>query len=246
MNKLNEMNYVTALPDFMTMQRTSFCWFINQGLTDELRFFTNIFDFSENTEYVLYAQEFKILKSSCTISIARKYNGNYRVRLVLPLEVRNKKTNIVYYYSRFSIVALPLMTTVATFILNGCERVVVSQIIRSPGVYFEKLKNQKPQLPFKRKLSTDITKLRSFLPAGEASLSDKYLFFASPKLRYKEKTAELIIIPTWTQKHITLYSLDSLKKQRYHLTLSLLSTFKLYLQFIVFTISFEVFLSIIQ
>jgi DNA-directed RNA polymerase beta subunit len=48
------------------------------------------------------------------------------------------------------------MTTYATFIINGCERVIVSQIIRSPGVYFEKNKNQKRQKQFKRKFSTDI------------------------------------------------------------------------------------------
>jgi DNA-directed RNA polymerase beta subunit len=45
--------------------------------------------------------------------------------------------------NQFPIITLPLMTTDATFIINGCERVIVSQIIRSPGVYFEKNKNQK-------------------------------------------------------------------------------------------------------
>jgi DNA-directed RNA polymerase beta subunit len=64
------------------------------------------------------------------------------------------------------------MTTYATFI-NGCER-VVSQIIRSPGVYFEKNKNQKTN-QFKRK-STDINKLRSFIPSGEAFISEFDLF----------------------------------------------------------------------
>jgi DNA-directed RNA polymerase beta subunit len=54
------------------------------------------------------------------------------------------------------------MTTYATFVINGCERVIVSQIIRSPGVYFEKNKNQRTPNKFKRKLSTDINKLRSF------------------------------------------------------------------------------------
>ena len=72
------------------------------------------------------------------------------------------------------------MTTYATFIINGCERVIVSQIIRSPGVYFEKNKNQKKRNQFKRKLSTDINKLRSFLPSGEAFISEFDLFFPIP------------------------------------------------------------------
>jgi DNA-directed RNA polymerase subunit beta len=71
------------------------------------------------------------------------------------------------------------MTTDATFIINGCERVIVSQIIRSPGVYFEKNKIKKIRNQFKRKLSTDINKLRSFIPSGEAFISEFDLFSSS-------------------------------------------------------------------
>ena len=70
------------------------------------------------------------------------------------------------------------MTTYATFIINGCERVIVSQIIRSPGIYFEKNKNQRIQNHFKRKLSADIHRLRTFLPSGEAFISEFDLFFS--------------------------------------------------------------------
>jgi len=48
------MNYITALPDFIAMQRISFCWFLNQGLNEELSLFSRIHDFSHNTEYVLF------------------------------------------------------------------------------------------------------------------------------------------------------------------------------------------------
>jgi DNA-directed RNA polymerase subunit beta len=75
------------------------------------------------------------------------------------------------------------MTTDATFIINGCERVIVSQIIRSPGVYFEKNKKSKRN-QFKRKLSTDINKLRSFIPSGEAFISEFDLFFPLPTPTY--------------------------------------------------------------
>ena len=209
---MNQLNYTTTLPDFITMQRASFCWFLSQGLAEELRFFSQILDFSQNTEYALYGEEYGLLKPPCTLAVARKYSGNYRAQLVIPIEVRNKKTNTVYFYSKFPLITLPLMTTAATFILNGCERVIVSQIIRSPGIYFEKVKNQKRQRPFQRKLSTEITKLRSFLPAGQASLSDNDLFFAKPLINYEWKERVLIIVPQWTQTSILSYSLNFFKQ----------------------------------
>lgn len=46
------LNYITALPDFLEMQRVSFCWFIAQGLNEELMMFSRIHDFSYNTEYL--------------------------------------------------------------------------------------------------------------------------------------------------------------------------------------------------
>ena len=91
MNQNTTLDYVTTLPDFMIMQRTSFCWFLSRGLCEELRFFSQILDFSENNEYILYGEEYSLFKSSCTSSVARKYNGNYRAQLVIPLEVGNKK-----------------------------------------------------------------------------------------------------------------------------------------------------------
>ena len=209
---MNQLNYTTTLPDFITMQRASFCWFLSQGLAEELIFFSQILDFSQNTEYVLYGEEYGLLKPPCTLVVARKYSGNYRAQLVIPIEVRNKKTNTVYFYSKFPLITLPLMTTAATFILNGCERVIVSQIIRSPAIYFEKVKNQKRQRPFQRKLSTEITKLRSFLPAGQASLSDNDLFFAKPLINYEWKERVLIIVPQWTQTSILSYSLNFFKQ----------------------------------
>jgi hypothetical protein len=86
------MNYITALPDFIAMQRISFCWFITQGLNEELSLFSRIHDFSQNTEYVLFGEEYSLIKPPCSLAIARKYSGNYRAQLVIPIEVRNKKS----------------------------------------------------------------------------------------------------------------------------------------------------------
>jgi DNA-directed RNA polymerase beta subunit len=148
--------------------------------------------------------------------------------LVIPIEVRNKTINAIRYHNQFPIITLPLMTTAATFILNGCERVVVSQIIRSPGVYFEQTKNQKKQRQFKRKLSTEIGKLRSFLPSGEAFISEYDLFFSTPVQKIDSIKKEVKIIPYWNQTSLFSYSINFLKQREKTVNFYFLKTFKLY------------------
>jgi DNA-directed RNA polymerase subunit beta len=222
------MNYITALPDFIAMQRISFCWFITQGLNEELSLFSRIHDFSQNTEYVLFGEEYNLIKPPCSLSIARKYSGNYRAQLVIPIEVRNKKINNIRYHNQFPIITLPLMTTAATFVINGCERVIVSQIIRSPGVYFERNRNQKKQNQFKRKLSTDINKLRSFIPSGEAFISELDLFFPTPVTTIDRRTNKKKVIPHWKRTSIFSYSINLLRQNQKNSTFYFLQCFKLY------------------
>jgi len=205
------MNYINALPDFLAMQRVSFCWFITKGLNEELTLFSKIYDFSQNTEYAMFGDEYSLIKPPYSLSIARKYSGNYRAQLVIPIEVKSKLNNNVCYQLQFPVVTLPLMTTYATFIINGCERVIVSQIIRSPGIYFEKNKNQKRQNSFRRKISTDINKLRIFLPSGEAFISEFNLFFATPITTYDKIKQQKKFSPSWNKNLIYYYSIKSLK-----------------------------------
>ena len=222
------MNYINALPDFLAMQRISFCWFITQGLSEELALFSRIQDFSQNTEYILFGEEFNLIKPSYSLVIARKYSGNYRVQLVVPIEVRNKVVNNVRYQNQFPVITLPLMTTDATFIINGCERVIVSQIIRSPGVYFEKNKNQKTRTSFKRKLSTDINKLRAFIPAGEAFISEFDLFSPLPTSTYDPIKKKKKIVPHWQNNLIYYYSIYYFKQTKSSPSFYFLQCFKFY------------------
>jgi DNA-directed RNA polymerase subunit beta len=222
------MNYINALPDFLTMQRISFCWFITQGLNEELALFSRIHDFSQSTEYIMFGDEYNLIKPPYNLLIARKYSGNYRAQLVIPIEVRNKVINSVRYHNQFPIITLPLMTTYATFVINGCERVIVSQIIRSPGVYFEKNKTQRTLNQFKRKLPTDINKLRSFLPSGEAFISESDLFFPIPITSFDLKTNKKKIFPIWNSNSIYYYSIQYLKKTKQNPSFYFLQCFKLY------------------
>ena len=238
------MNYINALPDFLIMQRISFCWFITQGLKEELALFSRIYDFSQNTEYIMFGEEYNIIRPSYSLLIARKYSGNYRAKLVIPIEVRNKTINEVRYHNQFPIITLPLMTTYSTFVINGCERVIVSQIIRSPGIYFEKNKNQKIQKQFKRKSSTDINNLRTFIPCAEAFVSESdlffpiigfktnYIFFGTTKIT-KNIIRKIIkkdknVSPYWVSDSIHYYSLKYLKKLLDDPSFYFLQCFKMY------------------
>merc|ERR1712127_734281 len=106
----------------------------------------------------------------------------------------------------------PLMTTSATFVINGCERVIVSQIIRSPGIYFEKNKNQKKRKIVKRKVSSDINKLKSFVPLGEPFISEQILSF----------------FPTSYNQSLFQYSFTKLKKHENDFYFYFLDSFKIY------------------
>jgi DNA-directed RNA polymerase subunit beta len=219
------MNYTTALPDFIEMQRVSFCWFIAEGLNEELNTFSRIYDFSQNTEYVLFGQEYTLVKPIYNIVRAKKYTANYSAQLVIPLEVRNKKTNIIKYHSKFPIINLPLMTSAATFVINGCERVIVSQIIRSPGVYFEKNKHQKKNNKKIKKVSSEIGKLKSFTPPSEILPTESRLYFLKPTIKKKNKNKENW---NWLGETINLYSFKQLKDSEIDFSSSFIEYFKIY------------------
>ena len=230
------MNYTTALPDFIEMQRVSFCWFIAQGLTEELNTFSRIYDFSQNTEYVLFGQEYSLVKPIYNIVRAKKYTANYSAQLVIPLEVRNKKTNIIKYHSKFPIINLPLMTSSATFVINGCERVVVSQIIRSPGVYFEKNKHQKKNKKIKRIISSEIGKLKNFTPPSEILPTESRLYFLKPTIKKKlinDKKKKIRFIQkeeewSWQGETINVYSFKQLENYEIDFSSSFIEYFKIY------------------
>jgi len=230
------INYINSLPDFLAMQRISFCWFITQGLNEELALFSRIQNFNQNTEYIMFGEEYNLITPSYNLLVAKKYSGNYRAQLIIPIEVRDKLENNVRYQSQFPIITLPLMTTDATFIINGCERIIVSQIIRSPGVYFEKNKNQKTRNQYKRKLSTDIDKLRSFIPSGEAFISEFDLFFPDSDEQFdkgglfysRPKSHIANIVKQSKSKSIYYYSIEYLKDREKASSFYFLQCFKFY------------------
>ena len=128
--------YLTTLPDFIEIQRASFCWFLEKGLSEELEKFPSITDLYKNVELNFFGQEYKIRKPKYSFMESKRRDTTYSVKLYVPISIRffnisvKNKTNVF-------IGELPLMTDAGIFLINGCERVVINQIIRSPGVYYK-------------------------------------------------------------------------------------------------------------
>jgi DNA-directed RNA polymerase subunit beta len=137
--------FVTTLPDFLEIQRSSFCWFLLYGLSQELNLFSSIFDSNGDLEVRFFTNEFLVKKKiKQTVLDCKQNNLTYGIRIFLSVQIINHKTIQGKRNQNIFIGKLPLMTKNATFIVNGCERVIVNQIIRCSGLYYktEIIKNE--------------------------------------------------------------------------------------------------------
>jgi len=153
----NSKTYITTLPDFIEIQRKSFCWFLAQGLSTEFQTFGSIVDMSDNLEICFFNQEYILVKPLYSALESKHYDTSYSARIQMYLQVRDKKANKILLNRKIFLGYLPLMTDSATFIINGCERVIVSQIIRSPGIYFQKTKRKSPYTKYKDKRNSSFS-----------------------------------------------------------------------------------------
>lgn len=144
---MNQNVHITNLPDLLEIQRSSFCWFLSEGLAQELAKFSSIFDLTGNLELRVYGHEYRLKKPKLSTSKAKEKNITYSVKLYVSIEIISKNNGIntsIVPKQKVLIGEIPLMTNKGTFIINGCERIIVNQLVRSPGVYYkkEKKKNQ--------------------------------------------------------------------------------------------------------
>ena len=145
--KIKEVNYEKAsrkdfakvgdyieMPNLIKVQRDSYEWFIEEGLGEVLKDISPIEDYSGNLvlEFFDYYME---EKTKYTIEEAKERDATYSSRLHVKVRLINRETGEIkeqeIYLGDF-----PLMTDSGTFIINGAERVVVSQLVRSPGCYY--------------------------------------------------------------------------------------------------------------
>ncbi len=132
-------NYIEPaflLPDLIDIQRSSFRWFLEEGLIEELNSFSPITDYTGKLELHFLGQNYKLKQPKYDVDEAKRRDSSYAVQMYVPTRLINKETGEITEQEVF-IGDLPLMTDRGTFIINGAERVIVNQIVRSPGVYYK-------------------------------------------------------------------------------------------------------------
>ncbi len=123
------------MPNLIKVQKDSYEWFIKEGLGEVLKDISPIVDYSGNLvlEFFDYYME---EKTKYTLEEAKERDATYSTRLHVKVRLINRETGEIkeqeIYLGDF-----PLMTDSATFVINGAERVVVSQLVRSPGCYYD-------------------------------------------------------------------------------------------------------------
>ncbi|MBD1843172.1 DNA-directed RNA polymerase subunit beta [Cyanobacteria bacterium FACHB-63] len=134
-----QLTYTTpafVLPDLVEIQRASFRWFLEEGLIEELDSFSPITDYTGKLELHFIGKNFKLKRPKYDVDEAKRRDSTYAVQMYVPTRLINKETGEIKEQEVF-IGDLPLMTDRGTFIINGAERVIVNQIVRSPGVYYK-------------------------------------------------------------------------------------------------------------
>jgi len=127
---------IQDMPNLLEVQKSSYKWFLEEGLRDVFRDVDAITDYSGNLEltFVDYSMNEapKYSEAEC-----KARDTTYAAPLKVGVRLRNRETDEIKEQEIF-MGDFPLMTDGGTFIINGAERVIVSQIVRSPGVYFDK------------------------------------------------------------------------------------------------------------
>ena len=124
---------VLELPNLIEIQTDSYQWFLDEGLREMFEDILPIEDFNGNLSLEFVDYELKTPKYD--VDEARAHDANYSAPLHVTLRLTNRETGEIKSQEVF-FGDFPLMTEQGTFIINGAERVIVSQLVRSPGVYF--------------------------------------------------------------------------------------------------------------
>ncbi len=128
-------NEVLEMPNLIEVQTNSYQWFLNEGLKEVFRDISPISDFGGHLS--LEFVDFELCKDECKYDIdqCKERDATYAAPLKVKVRLHNKETEEIKEHEIF-MGDLPLMTATGTFIINGAERVIVSQLVRSPGIYY--------------------------------------------------------------------------------------------------------------
>ena len=135
-----KINEVLEMPNLIEVQKNSYRWFREEGLKEVFRDVSSITDYTGNL--VLNFIDYRIdEKPKYTIAECKEQDATYAAALRVTATLWNKETGEVKE-SEIYMGDFPLMTESGTFVINGAERVIVSQLVRSPGVYYASEKDR--------------------------------------------------------------------------------------------------------
>ena len=131
----SKINEVLDMPNLIEIQKDSYEWFLKEGLREVFADFSSVSDFSHNL--VLSFIDYRLDdKPKYSVTECKERETTYAAPMRVRAQLLNKETGEIKESEVF-IGDFPLMTESGTFVINGAERVVVSQLVRSPGVYFD-------------------------------------------------------------------------------------------------------------
>ena len=133
----SNLKVTDSLGDLLEVQRASFKSFLEVGLPEELNNFSPVRDYTGRLELFFMGSNYRFKLPKISSDEAKLSNATYSLQLYVPVRLVDKDTGEVKETEVF-LGDLPLMTCHGTFIINGAERVIVNQIVRSPGIYYRR------------------------------------------------------------------------------------------------------------
>ena len=126
---------VLDMPNLIEIQKDSYEWFLDEGLKEVFEDISPIEDYSNHL--ALEFVDFQLCENEVKYSIeeCKERDATYAAPLKVKVRLHNKETGEITEHEIF-MGDLPLMTATGTFVINGAERVIVSQLVRSPGIYY--------------------------------------------------------------------------------------------------------------
>ncbi len=130
-----KVDEILEMPDFLDIQKKSYTWLLEKGIAEVLEEVSPIVDYAGNL--VIEFVDYNLSETpKCSVEESKERDVNYAAPLRVTVRLTNKSTGEVKQQDIF-MGDFPLMTETGTFVINGAERVVVSQLVRSPGMYYE-------------------------------------------------------------------------------------------------------------
>ena len=159
---------ILEMPNLLEIQKSSYQWFLDQGLREVFKDVASITDYAGNLElsFIDYSMD---EPPKYDVEECKARDATYAAPIKVRVRLRNKETEEIKEQEIF-MGDFPLMTKAGTFVINGAERVIVSQIVRSPGIYYAKAEDKAGAMTY----ATTVIPYRGAWLEYETDLSDVF------------------------------------------------------------------------